>query len=124
MKEEKIQTQIGMGNLNYGMKSEELSFEDWREAQKSEGKTPKFQDFLESKGQVTPIKEEHFEDLDAIPIENKDCEIFRAMKMGLKRRDPFFIQNHVTCQYCSIWLKIFNREYGSVIGVDLWNSKS
>jgi len=124
-KEKKIQEQIALGNLNYGMETKELSFKDWKEAQESEGKTVKFQDFLESKGKVEPIREETFEDLDLIPIENKDCEIFRKMKMGIIRRNPFFYQNHVTCKYCSIWLRIFNKEYGSVIGVDLWaNSKS
>jgi len=123
-REKKIQEQIALGNLNYGIKTEELSFEDWKEAQKSEGKTAKFQDFLDSKGQITPIKEEHFEDLDSVPIMNQDCEVFRKMKLGVIRRNPFFYANHVTCQYCSIWLRIFNKEYGSVIGVDLWGSKS
>jgi len=121
MKEKKIQTQIAMGNLNFGMKTEELSFEDWREAQKSEGKTAKFQDFIESKGQIEPIKAETFTELDEIPIESRDCERFRKMAMKIIPRNPFFFQNHILCVYCSQWLRIFNSGFKAV-GVDLWNS--
>jgi len=124
-KQKKIQEQIALGNLNFRMETKELDWSDWKQAMQEKGESPTFKEFMKVKGQIQPITEEKFEDLDSVPIDSENCEVYRKMRLGIIRRNPFFIQNHVTCKLCSAWLKIFNREYGSVVGVDLWaNSKS